>query len=188
MANPTSQVLAQQSSIDACLYDFVTLPASSLAGTNQTYFTHTVAGSGQQVTNLSQANYIPANWPYFQVNRIGFKVFKVIAADGANTFWTAFKDASYAIYLGQTQLKYGHMTELLGVTGDYYYVSANTSSYAGADLEHMGSPFISLRKPITIPSQQYFSVVINFVTDSTAWQSAVTAFYLKGILTRNIFG
>ena len=188
MPNANSQVLSQQSKVDACLYDFVTLPGSSLAGTSQTYFTHTIAGSGQEVTNLSQPNYLPSNWVDFRVNRIGFKLFKVIAADGANTFWTAFKDATYAIYLGQTQLKYGHLSELLGVTGDYYFVSGTTSSYVAADLEHMSGPFKSLQFPISIPASQYFSVVISFATDSTAWQSAVTAFYLKGILTRNIYG
>ena len=185
MAN--TRVIGNQSVIDFVLYDFVT-EASSFAAHTDVFFTDTL-GSGLQISPLAVANTLPANWTKFDVTGIGIKFTSgVFSAASSNGFLTAVQDASYQVTVGQTPIKFGHLTEFLNVVGSFKYTSANTSSIVAIDPSHMQNAYLSLSVPITIPALTYFDMQIVWNTVSTAFDSAVVGVFFKGLLYQNIYG
>lgn len=184
---PNTRVIGNQSVIDFTLYDFIT-EGSSFAAHTDTFFTHTIS-DGLQISPLAEGNTLPGNWTQFDITQVGIKFTSgVFSAASANGFLTAVQDASYQITVGQTPIKFGHLTEFLNVVGSFKYTSANTSSVVATDPSHMPSSMLNLSVALTIPAKTYFDMQIVWNTASTAFNSLVIGVFFKGLLYQNIYG
>ncbi len=181
----------QRSDLDYVLYGIKATSAAGVSIVGDIDLAATNAGTdGKQRTNLPTNNQIPENWKYFLVKYIGFKFLSLqLLAD----FFTATNDAFYVLKIGDTDIKQGHLSELVFPSAFYgYYLSTVVTSGApgvGAwASDYRVNGFVPLMEPIKLPAKVNFNFVVTFKTDVTSLRNTLIGAYWKGVLAKKIIG
>lgn len=162
-------------------YDWVyydTVDVGTGANTEKNFFAHTEASNGIQLTNLGDANNLPAN-ETFELHEIHLMCTPDIATDD---FWGLVEEATIEIKLGGDR-KLIIPAMLAG--SPFHYTSANTDLEDTTDtnITSLVGEAFELKKPIVIPGQVEFKVI--FRTGNVAAASGDSLIIaLRGKLTR----
>lgn len=171
------------SEIDATVYDVEALGASSIVGTVK-FFSQSVS-AGLNRTNLTTPNMLPSNWKKFTVKNIGLKFFsRLVTAD----FYTAIQDAYYSFKIADTEIKFGHASELINTVDAIVTNTTTNGGKAPNDFGHSINALLPLLIDVTIPSSTSFYFDLTFDTDVTSLHGIYVGCFMHGVLERLIAG